>query len=245
MNLDLIKDNKLNEEKIVSKKIKGERSYHLPGLYITFEGINGSGKTTIISLIYNKLENMGFQVVYILDQRATKLGKNLFKLYAEKTYKNEEISPLTELLLIAAARHQDVLNVIRPNLMKRKIVISERFNDALFAFQGFSRNISMDFIMAISEKITMGIRPDITILLDIDPKISLSRIRKKQNLNRFEKESLKFHEKVREGYLKLAEKDPKRINIINADKNPEKLLIEVENLITPLIKKKGDTLARI
>ncbi|OGM18420.1 dTMP kinase [Candidatus Woesebacteria bacterium RIFCSPHIGHO2_01_FULL_38_10] len=166
----------------------------------------------------------GFEVVHSIDQQGTIVGRELRKINLE--HEDVQIAPLTEALIIAAARHQNVFEVIKPGLNRGQVVIGERFNDAFFAFQYSGRGLPIKIVEDLSEMVADGIEVKLTILLDVDPGIALERINLSSR-HRIEKESLEFHRKVREGYLTLAEKYPERIKIMDANKPIEEVFTEV------------------
>lgn len=205
------------------------------GLFITIEGGHGCGKSTIMKMLKEKLEKLGFDVVTSVDQKGTSIGRKLRIINLEQ---NNKIAPLTEALLIAAARHQNVIEVIKPNLAVGKIIISERYNDALFAFQVFGRKLPLAIIENISMAVANGIEPDFTILLDVDPSVALARI-KSEIKHRIERESITFHKRVRKGYLAQAKKYPDRIKIFDASLSPEKVFKAIWTEVAKILKKRG------
>ena len=202
-----------------------------PGLFITIEGGHGCGKTTLIDFLKKRLEELGHKTAVSVDQKGTTIGQKLRSINLKE---NNNIAILTEALLIAAARHQNVVEVIRPALLDGKIVIGERYNDAFYAFQVSARGLPDNFIDKLSEAVADGIDPSITILLDIDPCVALARIKSVEK-HRIEKESIAFHNMVRTGYLERAKIFPKRIKVIDAsvsaDKVFENMWKEVENFL--------------
>lgn len=185
----------------------------MSGLFITIEGGHGCGKSTIMKMLKARLEKVGFPVVTLVDQKGTVIGRELRRINLEQ---GKNVAIFSEAFLIAAARHQNVVEVIKPSLNEGKIVISERYNDAFYAFQVFARGLPIELIDKLSEAVADGIQPAITILLDIDPSIALTRI-KLTDMHRLEKESITFHKKVRIGYLEQAKRFPERIKIIDAN----------------------------
>jgi len=205
------------------------------GMLITIEGIHGAGKTTVCKMLVEKLEEMGVKVILSIDQAGTKLGKKIREINLENDY---SIDVLTEALLIAAARRQNIAEVIKPYLLEGKIIISERYTDAYFAFQGYARGLPQEFLDCINSAITEGINPDLTILLDLDPKVALTRLQSYQ-MHRIEKEPLEFHEKVRLGYLEQAKKFPDRIKIIDANRAINHVFRDVWYIVKEYLMSKG------
>lgn len=197
------------------------------GLLITFEGIEGCGKTTHIKLLADFLRKNSYMVVQTREPGGTSLGESIRKIIK---YGNNKISPLTETLLFASARAQLIHEVILPALSAGKIVISDRFVDSSLAYQGYGRNLGVEKVIAINRfALSIGkiakqkkyLMPDITFLLDIPIDVALQRINSRYKLNkkkmdRFEKETLQFYQNVRKGYLALASRWTKRYYIIDA-----------------------------
>jgi dTMP kinase len=203
------------------------------GLFIVFEGPEGAGKTTQAKLLYRYLKNKGYDVVLTREPGGTKLAEAVRKIILSPKMK---IYPMTELLLYEAARAQHIEEVIKPNLQKNKIVISDRFADASVVYQGYARGLGVEFVEKLNKLVVCNIVPDITFLLDISPKEGLQRIKfnRKTSFDRLEKESLKFHIKIREGYLNIAKKR-KNFYIINVE---NKTFQEVHTIIVDILNKK-------
>jgi len=178
-------------------------------LFISFEGIDKSGKSTQIRLLNNFLIKKSCSVLITEEPGGTSFGKKIKKIILE-----EKIDPLGELFLYLADRAQHVKETIIPSLKEGKIVISDRYADATVAYQGYGRGLPIKLIKQLNEKATKGIWPDITFLLDLAPEVALER---SERSDRIEKEDLSFHRRVREGYLRLAKSHPQRIIIIEAD----------------------------
>jgi dTMP kinase len=203
------------------------------GLFIVFEGPEGAGKTTQAKLLYKYLRNKGYDVVLTREPGGTKLAEAVRKIILSPKMK---IYPMTELLLYEAARAQHIEEVIKPNLQKNKIVISDRFADASVVYQGYARGLGVKFVEKLNKLVVCNVVPDITFLLDISPKEGLQRIKfnRKTSFDRLEKESLKFHIKIREGYLNIAKKR-KNFYIINVE---NKTFQEVHTIIVDILNKK-------
>lgn len=194
------------------------------GLFITVEGVTGSGKSTVIGMLGERLRAHGFQVVITHDQSGTAVGRRIRDINLKCTA--EPIEPLTEALLIAAARHHHVVQVVRPALAAGKVVICEYFTDGFIAYQGFGRGLSTDLLECISEVVAAGMEPDISILLDTDPVVGLGRL-ESQPKHRIDNEPLSFHRRVRAGYLVLAEEHPDRIRVYDASHQVGTVLYEI------------------
>lgn len=182
-------------------------------MFITFEGIEGSGKTTHVDLLSDYLREKGHQVVKTREPGGTPVGEALRSVLLKKDL---HVLPFTELLVFLASRAQHVEEVIRPALDEGSIVLCDRFIDASFAYQGYGRGIDLGIIETLNRLVTKGVRPNLTILLDCAVDIGLARKSADGNLDRFEKEEFSFHNKIRHAYLELAEDDPKRYVVLSA-----------------------------
>ncbi len=189
----------------------------MKGIFITFEGIEGCGKSTQISLLNNYLLSKNIPAILTREPGGTQIGEKIRELLLDVA--STGMSKITELLLYAAARAQHVAEVIRPALKEGKIVLCDRYFDATAAYQGAARTISESVLQKIHEIATDNTMPHLTFLLDCPVKIGFERIhnqRGKKQFDRLEKESKDFHEKVRRAYLNLAQKEPKRFYVIDA-----------------------------
>jgi dTMP kinase len=182
-------------------------------LFITFEGGEGCGKSTQTRVLQGHLEKMAIPSIRIREPGGTSLGERVRHILKQST--QIQISALTELILFNASRSQLVGEVILPNLRAGKTVICDRFADSTVAYQSYARGLDITTVLNMNKIATQGLKPDLTILLDIAPEIGLSR--KPEGVNdRFEKEKLAFHRKVRVGFLDLAAKEPDRWVVIDA-----------------------------
>ena len=186
------------------------------GYFITFEGSEGCGKTTQIEALAKALEAQGKTVLITREPGGTLIGEKIRNLLQDPSHKND-ISDMTELLLFSASRAELITSRIQPALSRGEIVICDRFYDSTFVYQGLGRAIDMNKVEQLNQ-ITVGtLKPDLTILLDLDAKIGIERAKSRQSgeLDRIEKESLAFFEAVRNGYLELAKKEPERFKTID------------------------------
>lgn len=181
------------------------------GLFITFEGPEGCGKSTHSKLACEYLKNKGYDCVYAREPGGTGMGEEIRQVLLHSD--GIEISDLAELFLFEAARSQIVAELIKPSLAKKKIVICDRFSDATFSYQGYGGGVPLESIKALDRVATAGVKPDATILLDIDTGTGLARAKSK-GADRMEAKDIAYHKRVRSGYLKLAEADPSRIKVI-------------------------------
>lgn len=191
--------------------------------FITFEGIEGSGKTTQIQMLSNRFEEEGLDHVLTREPGGTAMGDQVRKLVLNPA--NTDITPACELLLYAAARAQHLEQVIRPALQEGRLVLCDRYVDATLAYQGYGRGLPLDLIVQLHDLDVLRLRPDFTILFDLDARAALDRARAREaggpeDETRFEREDLRFHERVRSGYLNLARHEPDRFAVIDARGTP-------------------------
>lgn len=181
------------------------------GIFITFEGPEGCGKSTQSKLLYDNLKRRGYDCVYTREPGGTTLGEKIREvlLHSDRV----RISDLAELFLFEAARSQIVKEVIAPALKAKKIIICDRFSDATFSYQGYGGKIPIEIIKALDHVATGGLKPDLTLLLDLDTLTGLRRARHK-GTDRMENKDLAYHKRVRSGYLDLAKRHHKRIKKI-------------------------------
>lgn len=211
------------------------------GIFISLEGIDGSGKTTLNRHLIDYMEKIrALEVVAIREPGGTHISEKIRDLLLD--VRNEGILSRTEAMLYAAARSQVVEEIVRPALEQGKVVLADRFLDSTIAYQGFGRGLDLNFLTELNQLCTGGLFPHLTLLLDIDPGKGQQR-RKKDIPDRLEKEGIEFQNRVRQGYLQLAEQNPDRIKIINAGVNiPEVLKQAVIYVDAALIKPRGYTL---
>lgn len=181
------------------------------GVFITFEGPEGCGKSTQSRLLYQHLKAGGYRVVHTREPGGTGLGERIRSVLLDP--KGPEISDAAELFLFEAARAQIVREVILPALRRKAVVVSDRFSDATLAYQGYAGRIGFDAVRRVDAIATGALKPDLTILLDIDSSLGLERATKKR-VDRMERKPLPYHVKVRRGYLLIARADPKRVKVI-------------------------------
>ena len=203
------------------------------GKFITFEGIEGAGKTTTIDMISNFLQENSLDCIVTREPGGTVIGEKIRDILLDNKSKLDDKS---ELLLMFAARNQHINEVIKPALKDNKWVICDRYIDASLAYQGYGRGIELNTISNLINTYAEDVMPDITFLLDIDVTSAFSRFEKNREKDRFENLNIDFFEKVRLGYIDIANKNPKRIKVIDAKKNSE----SIANEIIGEIKKRFD-----
>jgi dTMP kinase len=189
-------------------------------LFITFEGGEGCGKSVQARTLYRRLSELAIPAVLTHEPGVTSLGKKLGRWL--KWTQDKDISPMTELLLFNASRAELVTEVIKPALESRKVVICDRYADSTTAYQGYGRGLDLEVVKAINSAATQGLKPELTVLLDISAEEGLAR-KGTERLDRFEREDITFHHKIRDGYLKLAGDEPERWLVIDASQSKEKV----------------------
>jgi len=205
-------------------------------LFITFEGGEGSGKSVQAKALFRRLSQLAIPVLLTHEPGGTLFGKKLGRWL--KWAQNADISPLTELMLFNASRAQLVTEVIQPSLKSGKVVISDRYADSTTAYQGYGRGLEIAMVKAINNAATQGLKPTLTILLDIPVGEGLARKRTKKQ-DRFEREALTFHHRVREGYLKLAAAEPKRWLVVDASQSKGEIASIIWQRVSQLLSSRG------
>ena len=214
------------------------------GLFIAIEGPDGCGKSTQIALLKETLEKQGYDVLLTREPGGTALGEEIRKLLL---LSREKVSPYCELMLFEAARAQHVMEVLRPALAAGKIIIASRYADATRAYQGGGRGLPLEEVKKANELGTGGLWPDLTVILDIDSEEGLRRVRgcgkdalgkdlPPGELDRIEAESLDFHRRVREEYLKLALEEKERCKVIDGSRSREEVAREIRELVLEIIR---------
>ncbi len=201
-------------------------------LFITFEGGEGCGKSYQSRALFGNLLKQGVPAVLVHEPGSTPLGERIRRLLKQGC--NTPISPLSELLLFNASRSQLVTDVIQPAIKAGKNVICDRYRDSTLAYQCYGRGLAYETIESINHLASQGLKPDITFLLDIPPEAGLSR-KKKVEKDRFDRETLTFHQKVREGFLKMAEWDSKRWIVIDATLSRQKIAGLIRERVSRLL----------
>ena len=210
-------------------------------MFITLEGIEGSGKTTQAKHMASFLQDKGIDCVLTREPGGTRIGKKIRSILLDPVSK--DMSPLTELLLYNADRAQHINELIAPSLAAGKTVICDRYFDATWVYQGFTRGVDIGLVKRLHQLIFEGLKPDITILLDLLPQLGLARAWKEienggrvEAETRFEAEALTFHKNVRLGYLELARREPERFRIIDASKDEHAVKTAIINTLSAEIK---------
>lgn len=210
-------------------------------MFVTFEGIEGCGKSTQARRLEKNLGELGIPAVLTLEPGGTRIGGDIRRILLD--FKNRDLCPLAELLLYAADRAQHVEEVIKPALQAGKWVVCDRFFDATTVYQGMARQQDMTLVKMLNEKASMGIRPDITFLLDCPPEVGLKRALSRNQAtdekgqDRFEREERAFHEAVRQGYLLVAKDEPHRFRVVDATLQEDAIEALILEHLRPLIPK--------
>jgi len=197
------------------------------GKFITFEGCEGSGKSTQSHKLYNYLKRKRLPVIHIREPGGTKIGEQIRKILLNP--KNKAMTPFCETLLYMAARRELVQSVIEPALKQHKIVICDRFLDSTRAYQGYGLGVDRKMIEYVGRLATKGIEPDLTIFLGLPVEIGFKRVGSVKD--RIEQRSKAYHRRVRKGYLDLAKRSPKRIKIIKVDNDKNKTQKKIRELV--------------
>ncbi|MBM4765335.1 dTMP kinase [Bacillus sp. B15-48] len=205
------------------------------GLFISMEGPEGAGKTTIIRMLTSKLEQEGITVIATREPGGIDIAEQIRNVILNTN--NTAMDARTEALLYAAARRQHLVEKVRPALAEGKLVLCDRFIDSSLAYQGHARGLGIDEVYSINQFAIEDLMPRMTFYFDLEPHIGLERIRKNDHreVNRLDLETIHFHEKVREGYLFLVEKFPNRIVKIDAAKPISEVFAEVEGKLKVLL----------
>ncbi|MEC2076571.1 dTMP kinase [Metabacillus fastidiosus] len=204
------------------------------GLFITFEGPEGAGKTTILNMLLRNNE-FGKKVIFTREPGGIHIAEKIREVILNKNH--TEMDARTEALLYAAARRQHLVEKVIPALKDGKIVICDRFIDSSLAYQGYARGLGIDEVLSINEFAINGIMPDLTLYFDIDPEVGLKRIADSEirEVNRLDLEKYSFHVKVQEGYQKVIERFQDRIIKVQADQSVDRVFEEVNKILAQYI----------
>ena len=211
----------------------------MAGIFMTLEGPDGSGKTTQIARLRQRLENEGFVVVQTREPGGTPIADRIRALILDPAHR--EMTARAEALLYMAARAQHTAELIRPALARGAVVISDRYADSTLVYQGVARGLPQAELVELNRFATEGLTPDLTLLLDGDPERLAQRLTDRGNRDRLDSEGLEFHRRVREGFLRLAAQHPDRFRVIDGDRPPECVQNSIETCVLDFLQKRGCT----
>ena len=212
-------------------------------LLVTFEGVEGSGKTTQIQRVRKYLNRKGIRCIVTREPGGTRIGEKIRKILLSP--KHREINPLSELLLYEAARSQHVKEIIQPRSRANLVILCDRFSDASLAYQGYGRRVPLNCVKTLNALATGNLSPDLTFLLDCPTSLGLKRavrrnvLQGREREGRFELEKARFHQRVRRGYLSIAKKEPERVKVIDTRRGTGKVFEEIRKTLDEWIEAKG------
>jgi dTMP kinase len=201
----------------------------LRGVLVTFEGVEGSGKSTQMRRLARWLRRQGYHVELTREPDGTPLGTAVRRLFERGP------QPLAELFLFLAARHQHVAERLGPWLKRGRVVLSDRYTDATVAYQGYARGLDPELIRELNVRATGGLLPDLTLLFDLDPALGFRRIGRRRR-DHFERQALAFHRRVRRGYLEIQRAEPKRMRIVDAARPPAAVAADVLAIVGEFLR---------
>jgi dTMP kinase len=204
------------------------------GLFLAFEGPEGAGKSTQVARLGDRLRRDGFDPVVTREPGGSPAGDRIRAVLLDPDL---QLEPLSELLLYAAGRAQHVAERIAPALATGRLVLTDRFSGATVAYQGHGRELDLAFVAALNERVTRGLRPDLTVLLDIDPELGLGRVAERGVSDRLERADLAFHRRVRQGFLAQAEADPTRWRVVPAAGEAACVAARIWAAVSPLVER--------
>lgn len=199
------------------------------GVLITFEGVEGSGKTTQMLRLARTLRRRGYPIEQTREPDGTPFGGAVRRLF------ERDLAPLTQMLLFMAARHQHVVERIRPWLRARRVVLSDRYTDSTVAYQAYGGGLDVEMIRELNLRATGGLLPDLTLVFDCDPAVGFRRIGRRR-LDHFERQALAFHRRVRRGYREIQRAEPKRVRLVEAARSPEAVAAEVQAIVGEFLR---------
>ncbi len=205
------------------------------GVFITFEGVEGSGKTTQAQLLSDHLKKKGLKVIFTREPGGTEIGERVRAILLDP--KAENMDSFTELFLYLASRAQLVREIVLPALKSGKVVVSDRFADSSIAYQGYARGLGPSLVSRLNKTATHNVKPDITIFIDVP--VSVGSQRKQGSPDRLEQERQQFHERVRDGYIRLAQRARGRIKVLNGVRSADEIQCEVRSLVEGYLERKG------
>lgn len=209
----------------------------MSGIFITLEGPDGSGKSTVVEQLSQYLKNSNIEYIFTREPGGTEIGEDIRDIILDNN--NTNMSPRTEALLYAASRSQHVHEKIKPALQAGKVVLCERFVLSSLVYQGIGRGLGIVDVKNINDFGIEGVKPDLTLFFDIDPSVSLNRKMVGQDIDRLEMEGIAFHKEVYNGYLDLINKYPENVVLIDASKSKEEVFKQVKSEVERILKERG------
>jgi dTMP kinase len=210
------------------------KTFMQTGKFLTIEGTEGVGKSTNLAFVRDWLAQRGIEVVVTREPGGTPMAEEIRNLLLAK--REEPVNETAELLLVFAARAQHLAQLVKPALARGAWVLSDRFTDATYAYQGGGRGLSKNLIEQLENMVQAELRPDLTLVLDIDVELGLNRARQRGELDRFESETIGFFERVRASYRQRAAAAPERYRLVDAGKSLEEVQAEIDAVLSDLIK---------
>jgi dTMP kinase len=215
------------------------------GLFITIEGIDGAGKSTHLRLLADWLRRRGYKPRLTREPGGTRVGEQIRNILVSS--RNHDLTPLAELLLMYAARQQHLEEFVRPVLARGGFVLSDRFNDASFAYQGYGRKLRDGPVYLLDQLICGRTQPDLTLVLDAPARVALARTRRRDGKSlerRFESQGLKFYERVRAGYHQISKREPGRVKLIPAGGEVREVQSEIRSVVEAFLRRRKHSLRR-
>ena len=203
-------------------------------MFITFEGPEGSGKSSQLPALASFIVSRGYDVVSTREPGGTRIGNQIREILMRMD--NTELHPRTEILLFQAARAQLIEEMILPSLAEGKVILCDRYGDSTLAYQGYGHGLDVDRLKMILEFATSGLKPDLTILLDVDVMVGLKRKKAKEEWNRMDAFELSFHERVRKGYHELVSQEPARWKIVDASQSQEQVQEDIRQIVLEALR---------
>ena len=213
------------------------------GFFLSFEGIEGCGKTTQLKGLARRLRALGHLVVETREPGGSPISEQIRTVLLDP--KNQGMDPRCELLLFLAVRAQHVDEIIRPALDKGAVVLCDRFTDATVAYQGYARRLGAALVARLNRFATAGVSPDLTIFLDVPVALGLTRKRKTGDLDRLDRESAAFHKAVRNGYVRIARQNPRRVRVVNGTDSVDSVARAIDSIVRSRLRARKNGLARV
>jgi dTMP kinase len=210
-------------------------------VFITFEGVEGSGKTTQAELLRDFLLDKGYKVTLTREPGWGALGRLIRRMLLEE--KDLDLDPLAELCLFCADRAQHVRDLIKPKLKEGEIVICDRFADSTVVYQGYGRRLDLDLVKRLAKASALDLQPRLTLLFNLPVRLGLSRLEKREGKTKMDLEPLEFHERIRQGYMYIAQKEPDRVKVVNAARDINEIQEEIKSIVVEYLPKRNSVIA--